>query len=80
MSDQSDDSIDPNDIYPLEEFMAEQNILSSFGSRIQANIKAKVLQGSTSIGIVKGLMSNLWLITSLKILFTLMQFFVEDSV
>jgi hypothetical protein len=45
MSDQSDDSIDPNDIYPLEEFMAEQNILSSFGSRIQANIKAKFQAG-----------------------------------
>lgn len=47
MSDHSDDSIDPADIYPLEEFLAEQQALDSLGGRIFTKIKAK-LAGSSS--------------------------------
>jgi hypothetical protein len=46
MPDHSDDSIDPADIYPLEEFLAEQQALDSLGSRIFTKIKAK-LAGSS---------------------------------
>ena len=42
MSDQSSDSIDPFDIYTEEEFLANQNILDSFGARIEVKIKAKM--------------------------------------
>ena len=44
-SDQSGDSIDPFDIYTEEEFLANQNILDSFGPRIEAKIKAKMEVG-----------------------------------
>jgi hypothetical protein len=47
MSDDSDDSIDPAEIYPQEEFIAEQNILQSFGLRIEAKMKAKMEAGSS---------------------------------
>ena len=45
MLDQSGDSIDPFDIYTEEEFLANQNILDSFGTRIEAKIKAKMEVG-----------------------------------
>lgn len=45
MSDQSDDSIDPADIYTAEEFLADQKILDSFSVRIEAKIRAKIEAG-----------------------------------
>ncbi|KAL6883427.1 hypothetical protein ACP4OV_010841 [Aristida adscensionis] len=45
MSDQSDDSIDPAEIYPVEEYMAEENVLDSFAQRIAVKIKAKYDSG-----------------------------------
>jgi hypothetical protein len=47
MSDESDDSIDPAETYPQEEFIAEQNILQSFGRRIEAKMRAKMEAGSS---------------------------------
>jgi hypothetical protein len=87
MPDHSDDSIDPADIYPLEEFLAEQQALDSLGSRIFRRLRqswrvvhlgVKVVSESTSVEIMNVLINNLWLITLLKSLYILMQCFVED--
>jgi len=48
MSDESDDSIDPAEIYTVEEYMAEQNILNSFAGRMEAKIKARLDAGPSS--------------------------------
>jgi hypothetical protein len=45
MLDQSDDSIDPAELYTPEMFMAQQSLLDSFGARIEAKIKAKMEAG-----------------------------------
>uniref|UniRef100_J3M6E6 Uncharacterized protein n=1 Tax=Oryza brachyantha TaxID=4533 RepID=J3M6E6_ORYBR len=45
MSDESDDSIDPTEIYTPDMFMAEQRVLNSFAGRIDANIIAKFDEG-----------------------------------
>ncbi|KAL6843209.1 hypothetical protein ACP4OV_026922 [Aristida adscensionis] len=48
MSDESDDSIDPADIY-TEEYLADQNILNSFSVRIEAKIRAKIEAGPSRL-------------------------------
>jgi hypothetical protein len=45
MSDQSDDSVDPSDMYSIEEFMAEEKVIDSFGKHMQERIKAKFRSG-----------------------------------
>uniref|UniRef100_J3MLI2 No apical meristem-associated C-terminal domain-containing protein n=1 Tax=Oryza brachyantha TaxID=4533 RepID=J3MLI2_ORYBR len=45
MSDESDDSIDPAEIYTPDMFMAEQSVLNSFAGRIDAKIIAKFDEG-----------------------------------
>jgi hypothetical protein len=47
MSDESDDSIDPAEIYTQEEFIAQENILQSFGRRIEAKMSANMEAGSS---------------------------------
>lgn len=46
-SDESDDSIDPAEIYTPDMFMAEQSILKSFAGRIDAKIKATFEEGTS---------------------------------